>query len=420
MYSPAYRRYALGAMTAVLTLNFVDRGLVKLLLQSIKVDLQLSDTQLGLVTGIAFGVFYAVLGVPLARWADRGNRVTITSLAIALWGVTVMSCVLVTNFAQLVIARIAAAIGEAGCKPPTYSLVGDYFPDPADRNRAMAIYLTGGPLSALVAYGLGGWLNDLYGWRMTFVIMGIPGLVLAVIFLLTVREPRNFAAAVAATASPSSMKDVLTVIWRQRTSRYLTIALVFLYTMGMGLAPWYAAYLIRTHGMGTTELGLWMGLIYGLGGMGSILLGSYAANRWFSGNERVQMRMSGVAIAALVPTIVLLVTLPNKYAALACLLPLIAAFNIFLGPTYSIMQRLVADDMRATMMSVVMMLANLIGMGIGPQVLGILSDVLAAFEGRDALGHAMILMSLVALIASYYFIKAGGTVREDLARAEGR
>src|SRR5688572_16522552 len=132
-------------MTAVLTLNFVDRGLVKLMLQSIKVDLHLSDTQLGLVTGIAFGVFYAVLGVPLARWADRGNRVTITSLAIALWGVTVMSSVLVTNFAQLVIARIAAAVGEAGCKPPTYSLVGDYFPEPAERNRAMAVYLTGGP-----------------------------------------------------------------------------------------------------------------------------------------------------------------------------------------------------------------------------------------------------------------------------------
>src|SRR5690348_3917058 len=132
-FTRAYRSYVLGILTLVYTLNYLDRGLIVLFLQPIKEDLRLSDSQLGLLTGIAFGLFYATLGVPIARWADRGNRVTLTSVAIGLWGVTVMLCVLVSNFAQLLLARVCAAVGEAGCMPPTYSLLGDYFPRPAER-----------------------------------------------------------------------------------------------------------------------------------------------------------------------------------------------------------------------------------------------------------------------------------------------
>src|ERR1700733_313850 len=172
MFSEAYKRYVLGALTFVYALNYLDRGLILLLLQPIKDDLHLSDTQLGFLTGIAFGLFYATLGVPIARWSDRGNRVTITSMAIALWGMTVMSCLFVSNFAQLLAARVAAAVGESGCMPPTYSLIGDYFPAATERTRAMAIYMLAGPLAAIVSFVLGGWLNELYGWRVTFFVMG--------------------------------------------------------------------------------------------------------------------------------------------------------------------------------------------------------------------------------------------------------
>src|ERR1700677_3032404 len=151
MFSEAYKRDVLGALTFVYALNYLDRGLILLLLQPIKDDLHLSDTQLGLLTGLAFGLFYATLGLPMARWADRGNRPTITAIAIAMWGATVMSCVLVTNFVQLVLARIAAAVGEAGCMPTTYSLLGDYFPAPAERTRAMSIYWLASPLAALAS-----------------------------------------------------------------------------------------------------------------------------------------------------------------------------------------------------------------------------------------------------------------------------
>jgi predicted MFS family arabinose efflux permease len=403
-------------LTVVYTLNFLDSGLMVLLLQPIKEDLRLSDTQLGFLTGIAFAVFYAALGLPIARWADRGNRATITSIAIALWGVTVMTCLFVTNFVQLVFARIAAAVGESGCMPPTYSLVGDYFPGPTERTRAMALYMLAGPCAALVSFIAGGWLNEHYGWRSTFFIMGIPGLMVAVLVKLTITEP---------LADPSypqipqrhlpSMVDVLAVLWRQRSSRRLCIALILLWTVGYGLAPWEAAFMMRSHRMGSAELGLWFGLIFGFSGIAGTLLGGYVAARWFAENERDQMRVSAAVVASLVPCFVLFILLPHKLHALIALIPLTLVFNFFAGPTFALMQRLVVDEMRATSVAVVMLLANLIGMGIGPQVVGVLSDWFRPLLGNDSLRYAMLIMSLVALWAAYYFWRVGRTVTDDLS-----
>jgi MFS family permease len=387
-----------------------------LLLQPIKVDLHLTDTQLGLLTGIAFGLFYATLGLPIARWSDRGNRAMIASLAIGLWGLTVMSCVLVSNYLQMLIARIAAAVGEAGCKPPTYSLVGDYFPRAAERTRAMAIYTAGNPLAALIAYMIGGYLNERYGWRMTFYIMGVFGLILAAIVKMTVRDPRK---ELNRTAEPGpSIAVSLKMLWAQSSFRHLTIALVLLYTMAQGLSPWQAAFMVRSHGMGTAELGLWLGLITSGAGVTGILLGGYIASRWLADNERGQMNMSAVAVAcSIIPYIAFLI-LPGEHAALLALIPKILIFNIFTGPTYALMQRLVADDLRATMMALVMLLANVIGMGIGPLTVGLLSDWLAPAVGTDSLRYAMLLMSFVALWAAVHFWKAGQSVGKDLARVQ--
>jgi len=211
--STAYKHYVLGVLTFVYTLNYLDRNLIVLLLQPIKTDLHLSDTQLGFLTGIAFGLFYATLGLPIARWADRGNRVTITSLAIGVWGATVMSCVLVANFAQLVLARIAASVGEAGCMPPTYSLLGSYFPKPVERTRAMSVYWLASPLSALVSFAAGGILAQRFGWRVTFFLMGLPALIAAVLVKATVFEPRaNSVLVNKPQHRQPGLKDVLKVL----------------------------------------------------------------------------------------------------------------------------------------------------------------------------------------------------------------
>jgi MFS family permease len=415
MFSEAYKRYVLGALTFVYALNYLDRGLILLLLQPIKDDLHLSDTQLGLLTGLAFGLFYATLGLPMARWADRGNRPTIIAVAIAVWGATVMSCVLVANFVQLVLARIAAAVGEAGCMPTTYSLLGDYFPAPAERTRAMSIYWLASPLAALASFIFGGWLNDHYGWRTAFFVMGLPALPVAALVKATIAEPRTRAilSEKAARQLPKK-REVLVSLWRQRSCRHLSIVIILLFTMWQGLGPWFAAFMIRSHGMGTTALGVWLGLIFGIGGIFGTLLGGFVASRWYADDERGQMRFSALMTALLVPCIVVFLLVPQKEAALIALVPLIVVGNVFLGPSFALLQRLVADEMRATTLAVVMLFANLIGMGIGPQLVGILSDLLRASLGSNSLRVAMLSMSLAALWAAYEFWLIGQMIREDL------
>jgi predicted MFS family arabinose efflux permease len=279
----------------------------------------------------------------------------------------------------------------------------------------MAIYLTGSPLAALVSFVVGGWLNEMYGWRLTFFLMGILGLLLAVVVKLTLVEPRSGASSVLVQSrAHPPMRIVLNTLWRQRSCRHLSISLILLYTMSLGLAPWYAAFMIRSHAMSTTELGVWLGLIFGLGGATGTLLGGYVAGRWFGGNERGAMRMCALSVAALVPCFAAFLLLPHKHQALIALIPLIAVFNLFLGPTYAFMQRLVAVEMRATMLAVVMLLANVIGMGVGPQVVGVLSDVLTPALGTDALRYAMLSMTGVALWGGYHFWKVGESVDQDL------
>ena len=388
---------------------------MSLLIQPIKDELHLSDTQLGFVTGLAFASFYAILGVPIARWADRGNRVTITSLAIALWGLTAMACLFVGNFVQLVFARVAAAVGESGCKPPTFSLVGDYFPETSERVRAMSFYWLSGPLAALISPLLGGWLCALYGWRMTFFLMGIPGLLLAVLAKLTLVEPRSHARnlRLQETQLPP-FRQVLKMLWQRHSCRQLIIGLVLLFAMAFGLDTWTAAFMMRSHGMRTAELGVWLGVTSGVSGMVGVLLGGYVATRWFANDERGQMRMSAIALAFTAPCYVGFLLLPEKHLALMMLMPLMLALNFFVAPIYALMQRLVPDEMRATTMAVIMLLYNLIGMGVAPQVVGFLSDGLNPLLGNESLRYAMLATAFVGLWAAYHFWQVGQTVEADL------
>ncbi len=411
----AYRRYVLGMLTLVYTLNYLDRGLITVLLQPIKEDLSLSDTQLGFLTGIAFSLFYATFGLPIARWADRGNRATITAMAIGLWGATVMSCVLVTNFVQLVLARIAAAVGESGCLPPTYSLIGDYFPEPGERTRAMAIFWLANPIAALISFIVGGRLNELYGWRTAFFMLGLPALIVAVIVKQTIAEPRQLSGCSQVPTRPlPRLRDVLRILWRQPASRNLIFCIVLLWVQGSGLAQWEASFMMRSHSMGTTEVGVWLGLIYACSGIAGISLGGYVAGRWFAQDARAQLRLSAAMIALTVPFYASFLLLPDKRLAACALVPSLIVCNFFLAPTFALMQRLVRDEMRATALAVVMLLANLIGFGIGPQIVGIVSDWLMPALGSGSLRYAMLAVCSVALWSAFYCLRAARTVREDL------
>jgi MFS family permease len=413
--SRLYARYVLGLLTLVYTLNLLDRTLMILLLQPIKSDLHLSDTQLGLLTGIAFGLFYATLGIPIARWADRGDRVLITSLSIGVWGITVMSCLWVTSFARLVLARVAAAIGESGCMPPTYSLIGDYFPAPAERTRAMAVYWLASPIAALVSFAAGGWVSEHYGWRMAFFVAGLPGLAIAPLVRLTVAEPRTARPVAVPGNTPVGLADCLKALWSQRSSRHLTAAITLLWTMGLGLAPWYAAFMMRSHGVGAAALGLWMGIIFGAAGVAGILLGGYMTSRWFADSDRQQMRLVACVTAALLPCFVVFLLAPATWQAFAAMCPMVLVFNFSAAPVFALLQRVMPEGMRATALAVVMLLANLIGMGLGPLAVGILSDRLSAAFGTDSLRYAMLAVSVLALWAAYHFWKVGTSAEADVA-----
>jgi predicted MFS family arabinose efflux permease len=420
IFTKAYKRYALGILTLVNTLNYLDGFVIVLLLQPIKEDLHLSDTQLGFVTGAAFALFYATLGIPIARWSDRGNRSTITAVAIGLWSLTVMSSLLVRNFTQLVLARVAAGVGESGCMPPTYSLLGEYFPGPAERARAMSVYWLASPLSSVIGFVAGGWMYQRYGWRMTFFLIGLPGLLIAILVKGTVAEPRRQTNhSQGGNHRLPRLIDVLSTLWRQGSSRHLALAIILLWTMGSGMTPWYAAFMIRSHGITTTEAGNWLGPIFGLSGLVGILCGGYVASRWFARDEGAQMRISAVMIALLVPFFALFLLLPKTHQALLALVPLVVVNGFFIGPAFTLMQRLVADEMRATTLSVVMLFANLVGGGVGPQIVGILSDTLHPKFGADSLRYAMLALSFVALWSAYHFWHVGKTVHKDLSDLAG-
>lgn len=410
-----YKYYALVVLTSVYMLNLIDRGVMIILLQSIKDDLRLTDTQLGFVTGVAFGLFHAVSGIPFGRWADRGNRSTIASVSIGLWGLTVMSCVFIGSYAQLVIARVAAAVGESGCYPSTYSLLGEYFPKARERARAMGVYMAGSCLAALISFVAAGWLNERLGWRMTFLVMGIPGLILAIVVKTTIVDPRPARLRIKKEeAHMPRVSEVLTYLWNTRSCRQIAVALIVFFTVGHGLSPWRAVFMIRNHAMGTAELGLWLGLIFGIGGFIGALSGGYVGGRWLVGHERTQMRMTGLTVGLVVPFQVAFALLENRDAALMMLVPMVILPGLFIAPLYALLQRLVPDNMRATAVAVIMLLANLVGMGAGPQVVGILSDAWKPVFGADALRFAMMAMSLIGLWSAYHFWWAGNTVSRDL------
>ncbi len=289
-----YKHYLLAVLMVILAFNYVDRLALGLVLQDIKLEFHASDTKLGFLSGLAFALFYSVMGIPIARWADRGNRVTIISLTAALWSVMVVLCGRAGSFFQLLFARIGVAVGEAGFMPPANSLIPDYF-DRAERPRAVAIYMLGGALSNLIGYFLAGWLNELYGWRSMFVMLGLPGLALAGLAGLTLREPR-----VRRTTTPPAQpafQEICITLWSCTTFRHLLFCFSVVSFFGYGIAQWLPAFFFRSFGLKSGELGTWLAAIYGLGGAVGMYLGGALASRYAAHNERVQLKAMAIVEA---------------------------------------------------------------------------------------------------------------------------
>jgi MFS family permease len=414
-----YKNYLLSVLLVIMAFNYVDRGALGLVLQNIKIDLLLTDTQLGVLTGLAFALFYSVLGIPIARWADRGNRVTIITLTTALWSAAVALLGIAVSFPQLLLIRVGVAIGEAGCLPAAHSLIPDYFTR-AERPRAVALYMLGLPLSLVVGYFVAGWLNELYGWRMMFVLIGLPGLGLAALARFTLREPRLKGALFsvqserAVQAASLSLKDVCLALWAIHTFRHLALSLSVISFFSYGIFQWLPTFFIRSYGMTTGELGGWLAGSFGLGGVIGTYLGGMAAARYAAKNERLQLKvMAALYVGFGVLSVVIYLT-SNRSIAFALMGLYAVGVNLTNGPFFATIQTLVPNRMRAMAVAIMFLLANLIGMGLGPLAAGAVSDALRPWAGEESLRYALMALCPGYLWGAWHMFQASRSVTRDV------
>jgi predicted MFS family arabinose efflux permease len=387
-----------------------------LVLQDIKRDLRLSDTQLGFMTGIAFALFYSMLGVPLARWADSGNRITIITLTTAVWSVMVALCGWAVRFPQLMLIRIGVGVGEAGCIPPAQSLMADHFTR-EERPRASAIYQLGVPLSFVVGYFVAGWINQLYGWRTMFVWLGLPGLVLSVLVWFTLQEPRRGRSVDAplstggvAQSSAPSFKDVCVFLWRNSTFRHLLLAYSVMYFFGYGILQWQPTFFIRSFGMSTGSLGTWFAVVFGGFGFAGTYWGGHMASRYAKGDERLQLRAISVMYCVLAVLSFSVYLCSNMYLALALLAVFAFGQYSIAGPLLATIQTLIPERMRATAIAIIYLFANLIGMGLGPLAAGMMSDALRPAAGDESLRYSLLILSPGYFWVAWHMARASKTV----------
>lgn len=413
-----YRGYLLALLTILLLFNYLDRVALGLLLQDIKSDLHLTDTELGFLGGIAFAIFYSVMGIPIARWADRGNRVTIISLAAAVWSAMVALCGWAGTFVQLLLIRVGVAVGEAGCTPPAFSLMADYF-SRAERPRATAIYGMGGAASTVVGFFLAGRLRDLYGWRTTFVLLGLPGLALATLARFTLKEPRRATGVLKAVplAAQPDMLEVATKLWTNDTFRHLLLSFSVVMFFFYGVLQWQPTFFIRSYGFSTGALGTWLALTWGLGCLLGSYLGGELSSRYAAHNECLQLKVMAVAVAlsGVMSTLVYLSS--DQHIAFGLVAVSFVGLATVNGPLFATIQTLVPEEMRAVSFALVYLVANLLGMGLGPLLVGVLSDAFRPWAGEESLRYALLMTAPGYLWGAWHAWRASQTVARDVPAA---
>jgi MFS family permease len=415
-----YRAYVLVLLVVVGIAAWVDRNVFAILLQSMKVDLALSDTQLGLLGGVAFGVFYAAVGLPVAWLADRYSRSSLIALALGLWSVMTATCGLAGGFATLFVARIGVGIGEAGGSPPSQSLIADYFP-PARRARALGFFYLFIPFGFVIGYLTGGWLNDLVGWRLTFLLVGLPGVLLAIVVRFTLLEPpRGHAEGARATESVPSLASTIRYFVRCPALRHLPFAGAAHGIGAFAAALWLPAYFMRTFGVTSATAGAWMAIAYGFGGCVGVLCGGYLADALVrrTGDSRWYAWGSAAVIVATLPCTLMVYLSDTPAVAVASLVAATLLGHMFLGPVAALLQNLAGLRRRATAAAFYLFLVNLVSMGLGPVTVGIVSDYFGARFGDSALRYALLaIVMATTVLASLHFMLAARTLRRDLELA---
>jgi MFS family permease len=415
--SDGYRNYVLFGLFIIYGLSFVDRQILSTLMEPIRKEFDFNDTQLGMLSGVAFALFYATLGIPIARFADRYSRVNIITLSLVVWSAA---------------TALTVGVGEAGCTPAAYSIISDYFP-PKKRATAQSIYSLGVYLGQFIGFVTAGYVAQVYGWRAAFYVVGLPGIAVAVIAKLTLREPpRGFSEPTGFVLgeAPKAL-DVLKKLCSLPAFRNLSFASGLHALVAYGLNNYYSAFLMRVHGMSLTETSTALAVITLTGGLAGTYLGGKLSDVFaqrHGGDPRFQMWVPAYSLLINIPAWLLALLLPSKYASLALMIPAIALGATYLGPSIAATHQLVGVRERAVSGALLLFVLNFIGIGCGPMLTGVISDALRdsfvsggmELEAARAVGlkYALCIMSLANLWSAYHYFRAAKTLREDIARGQ--
>lgn len=417
-FSRGYRYYALGLLTVVYVFNFIDRQIVVILQESIKQDLGLMDWQLGLLSGFAFAVFYVTLGVPIARYADHGVRRNVIAFSLALWSGMTALCGTVGHFWQLLLARIGVGVGEAGCSPPAHSIISDLFPT-EQRATALSIYNMGINVGVFIGFLAGGWINEYFGWRVAFIAVGLPGLLFAVVVRMTLREPpRGLSEHVTRDSNPPPLIDTFRLLWDRVSFRHMAMAAGLHAFVSYGVGGWMAPFLQRVHMLDSGETANWLAPIAAIPAALGAFLGGYLCDKYGRADKRMYIWIPATAILVALPFQLGAYFLSDhRMAMLVYSIPVLLN-ACYLGPMLAMTHGLVSLRMRAVSSSVLFLVLNFIGLGLGPLITGVLSDVFGAAMGAgEGLRWALVVVTLTNIWAAAHYLYAARTLRGDLARA---
>jgi MFS family permease len=417
--SRAHSYWVLGVLFLVYVFNFVDRQILSILIGPIKQELGVSDTAMGFLSGPTFALFYTLAGIPIARLSDRGSRRNVIGASLVLWSGMTAVTGLSQSFWQLALARVGVGVGEAGGSPPSHSLLSDYFP-PERRATALALYANGIYVGAGLAFLFGGWVVTRFDWRSAYLAVGLAGLPLALLVRATVRElPRGRWEARAGAPAPAAaprFRDAVRILFAKRAFGFLVAGACFQSLAGYGILTWAAEFLARVHQLPRMAIGLWLGATILAGGCAGVSFGGWLTDRLGARDPRWFMRLPAVVAVAGLPFALLFLLAPTPGGALAAFAPYYAISNMYVGPLWSTAQNLARPEMRATASALLLFILNLVGLGLGPFLVGALNDALAPSHGAGAIRWSLLAVVLAGgLAAVFYWIGSRG-LREDLGR----
>ena len=413
----SYGYFVLGVLTTVYSFNFIDRQLLVILQESIKAEMGLSDTQLGLLSGFSFAIFYVSFGIPLAKLADTWIRRDVIAISLTVWSSMTAVSGFAQNFIHLLLARIGVAIGEAGGSPPAHAMVSDIF-NQEQRATALAIYSTGINIGILFGFLLGGWINEFYGWRTAFLVVGLPGIALAIFLKLAVAEPnRGMAEEKVDDGSAPKLKETLKHLWARKSFRHLSVACGIHAFVSYGAGNFLPSLFLRLHDIETGELGTWLALSSVAGGVGTFM-GGYLSDKLGKQDPRWYQWVPAITTLIYLPFTLFIYLTDQTYLALMTTFITGMLFNAYLAPNLAITHSLVGLRMRAMSSAILFFILNFIGLGFGPMVIGFVSDMINPTYGIESIRYALLIVIPISTIwsATHYFI-AAKHIRSDLELA---